>query len=74
MASLYNYKDCVNYQLALWWGLLVSNLLLPVVAQAQVPDTVASPAPFIVGAYAQGSIILAHTYAIKHLVASHHRI
>ena len=25
----------------------------------------------VLGAYAQGSIILAHTYAIKHLVASH---
>ena len=43
-------------------------------AAAQVPDTVARQAPhapLIVGLYAQGSIILAHTYAIRHLVASH---
>ena len=44
-------------------------------AQAQLPaDTLAKPAscePLIIGAYAQGSFILAHTYAIKHLVASH---
>ena len=44
-------------------------------AGAQTPDTVvpAMPprAPLVLGAYAQGSIILAHTYAIKHLVASH---
>ena len=32
---------------------------------------VAPRAPLVLGAYAQGSIILAHTYAIKHLVASH---
>jgi len=44
-------------------------------AQGQVADTAATqpapPAPFVVGAYAQGSIIMAHTYAIRHLVASH---
>ena len=46
-------------------------------ALAQTADTLADtlaaapPAPWIVGAYAQGSIILQHTYAIKHLVASH---
>lgn len=44
-------------------------------ALAQLPaDTLAKPAsrePLIIGAYAQGSFILAHTYAIKHLVASH---
>jgi len=43
-------------------------------AHAQAPDTVAGPAPrapLVLGAYAQGSIILAHTYAIRHLVASH---
>jgi hypothetical protein len=44
-------------------------------AQAQV-DSISSAvpaprAPFIIGAYAQGSIIMAHTYAIRHLVASH---
>ena len=42
---------------------------------AQTPDSTAAvpapPAPLVLGAYAQGSIILAHTYAIKHLVASH---
>ena len=43
-------------------------------AQAQQADSVAAVAPhapLIVGAYAQGSIILAHTAAIRHLVASH---
>ena len=44
-------------------------------AQAQTLDTVAAQsaprAPLVVGAYAQGSIIMAHTYAIRHLVASH---
>lgn len=28
-------------------------------------------APLVLGAYAQGSFIMAHTYAIRHLVASH---
>ena len=54
----------------LFCGLATSRVL------AQTPDTVATlepapPAPMVLGAYAQGSIILAHTYAIKHLVASH---
>ena len=53
--------------------LLLTLLARP--AQAQVDSlrtaAVAPPAPFVVGAYAQGSIIMAHTYAIKHLVASH---
>ena len=42
---------------------------------AQIPaDSLSRPAtraPLVIGAYAQGSIIMAHTYAIKHLVASH---
>ena len=56
---------------------LLGSRCLPAVAQ--VPDTVGQPvvppavppAPLIVGAYAQGSIIMAHTAAIRHLVASH---
>ena len=44
-------------------------------AATPAPDTVgrrvAPAAPLIVGAYAQGSIIMAHTAAIRHLVASH---
>ncbi|MET4074661.1 acyloxyacyl hydrolase [Hymenobacter sp. UYCo722] len=45
----------------------------PAAARQLPPDsTLPAPrAPFVVGAYAQGSIILAHTYAIRHLVASH---
>ena len=42
--------------------------------QAQaLADSMAGPArePLIIGAYAQGSIIMAHTYAIQHLVNSH---
>ena len=39
---------------------------------AQERDSAATPrAPLVLGAYAQGSIIMAHTYAIRHLVASH---
>jgi hypothetical protein len=54
-------------------GLLLTLATRPVQAQADsvtVP-AVAPRAPLIIGAYAQGSIIMAHTYAIKHLVASH---
>ncbi len=50
----------------------------PAAAQRQHgPDTdtaAATPAPrapWVLGAYAQGSTVLEHTYAIKHLVASH---
>ena len=55
--------------------LLLAGIAVPR-ARAQTPDTVAAAvlaprAPLVLGAYAQGSIILAHTYAIKHLVASH---
>ena len=54
--------------------LLLWRLATPRVL-AQTSDSVATvsapPAPLVLGAYAQGSIILAHTYAIKHLVASH---
>ena len=58
-------------------SLVVVALALVGVAptRAQVPDTVqataAPAAPLIIGVYAQGSIIMAHTYAIRHLVASH---
>ena len=46
--------------------------LLGVDVWGQAADSAAAPpAPFVVGAYAQGSIIMAHTYAIRHLVASH---
>jgi Lipid A 3-O-deacylase (PagL) len=49
--------------------------LLATSARGQAADTLGSApaprAPFVVGAYAQGSIIMAHTYAIRHLVASH---
>jgi hypothetical protein len=45
----------------------------PALAQADsVPVPAEAPrAPLIIGAYAQGSIIMAHTYAIRHLVTSH---
>ena len=45
----------------------------PLAAQQLAPDSArpAPRAPLVAGAYAQGSIILAHTYAIRHLVASH---
>ena len=56
-------------------ALLVATLAAgPAAAQGQpAPDTAAAAprAPWVLGAYAQGSIVLEHTYAIKHLVASH---
>ena len=57
-------------------GLPFSLLVLaPRPAAAQLDSTHAAlsvpRAPLVVGAYAQGSVILAHTYAIRHLVASH---
>ena len=39
----------------------------PAAAQAADTATVAPPMPFIVGAYAQGSFVVAHTDAIRHL-------
>ena len=55
--------------------MLLLGALATRAATAQTRDTsavaVAPAAPFVVGAYAQGSIIMAHTYAIRHLVASH---
>ncbi|MDO7848278.1 acyloxyacyl hydrolase [Hymenobacter sp. M29] len=55
------------------FALLVLRVVNAQQANAQSPDSAATaaPAPFVVGAYAQGSIIMAHTYAIRHLVASH---
>jgi opacity protein-like surface antigen len=68
MLLLINYSMNPGKLLLLAASLL--GLLLP--AAAQAPDSVApTRAPLVVGAYAQGSIIMAHTYAIKHLVASH---
>ena len=62
----------------LFYNVLAAALLgwgagLPAQAQGQAADSAAAAprAPFVVGAYAQGSSIMAHTYAIRHLVASH---
>ena len=55
-------------------GLLVELAAGLALAQPTRPDTAAAPAPpapWVLGAYAQGSIIMAHTGAIRHLVASH---
>ena len=60
-------------------GLRISGLaiffLSGAEARGQAADSVAAGpaprAPLVLGAYAQGSIIMAHTYAIRHLVASH---
>jgi hypothetical protein len=58
--------------LGLLWLVLAGFGVLPAFGQQ---DTLMTPvpgrAPLVIGAYAQGSIIMAHTYAIKHLVASH---
>ncbi|WP_375418442.1 acyloxyacyl hydrolase [uncultured Hymenobacter sp.] len=48
----------------------------PVAAQVPVradslPGGLAPPAPLIIGAYAQGSFLLDHTYAVQHLVRAH---
>ncbi|GAB3581512.1 hypothetical protein GCM10027345_24420 [Hymenobacter daeguensis] len=40
-------------------------------AQSDEAAAGAPRAPLVIGAYAQGSIIMAHTYAIRHLVDSH---
>jgi len=50
-----------------WLAVLVACPRL----RAQDTARVARRAPLVVGAYAQGSIIWAHTPAIQHLVASH---
>lgn len=39
--------------------------------RAAAQEAPAAPEPWVVGAYAQGSFIIAHTYSIRHLVASH---
>ncbi len=56
-------------------GVVLTGLmgsLMTVSAAAQSRDSAAVPrAPLVVGAYVQGSIILAHTAAIRHLVDSH---
>ena len=63
-----------------FWGLLLLRAALPAQAQSPPaapqtsPDSLARPLPrppLVLGAYAQGSFILNHTYAIQHLVASH---
>ena len=63
----------IRYRLLLFPVLLACLPGQPLVAQQLPPDSalLAPRAPFVVGIYAQGSIIMAHTYAIRHLVASH---
>ena len=54
--------------------LLLALLARPVAAQVDsVVTGLPAPrrGPFIVGAYAQGSFVVAHTYAIRHLATSH---
>ncbi|HEX8506544.1 MAG TPA: acyloxyacyl hydrolase, partial [Hymenobacter sp.] len=43
----------------------------PVMAQTDTVNIPAPRAPLVVGAYAQGSIVMAHTDAIRHLAVSH---
>jgi len=56
-----------------FYCLLLTLAALPAAAQADSVSAVRSAArgPFIVGAYAQGSFVVAHTYAIRHLATSH---
>ena len=53
--------------LVLLWGITV------VPGRGQTSDSTATAGhmPLVIGVYAQGSIIMAHTYAIRHLVDSH---
>ncbi|MBO2012063.1 acyloxyacyl hydrolase [Siccationidurans soli] len=52
--------------------MLLTGLMAQSAASQIIDSTAKVPrAPLVIGAYAQGSIIMAHTYAIKHLVASH---
>lgn len=64
-------KHC---QQQLLGGLFLLGLAGPAVAQTgpPPPDSARAPrAPFIFGAYAQGSLIVSHTQPVAHLVASH---
>ena len=54
-----------------WVALLLGGWARPGQAQPAPADSAAAPAPLVLGAYAQGSFIMAHTYAIRHLVNSH---
>ncbi|WP_460622490.1 acyloxyacyl hydrolase [Hymenobacter tenuis] len=49
-------------------ALVAGSFLGTNAARAQAPET---PGPIVVGAYAQGSFIIAHTPSIKHLAVSH---
>ncbi|TGE14834.1 acyloxyacyl hydrolase [Hymenobacter elongatus] len=53
------------------YGLLVAMLAGGASCRAQQPTASAARPPLIVGAYAQGSFIIAHTPSVKHLVVSH---
>ena len=64
----------VRYRFLLLLSVLTVGLSArPGAAQSLAPDSarLAASAPLVVGAYAQGSIIMAHTAAIRHLVDSH---
>ncbi len=68
-------KDFLNKAgLLLLIGLTARPAIAQLAATPQVYDSLASQAthmPLVLGAYAQGSFILAHTYAVKHLAVSH---
>ena len=66
----------INCRIILVWAIGLGAMMTGACPAAAQADSVAASghapcAPLVLGAYAQGSIILAHTYAIKHLVASH---
>jgi hypothetical protein len=67
-AGLFGWR--CGFFFALLWGFTVAG------CRAQGTDTASTrpgpvAEPLIVGVYAQGSFIMAHTYAIRHLVTSH---
>ena len=60
------------YKVGLLFGLATPAVVAQPVGSENASVSVAAPrTPWVVGAYAQGSFIIAHTAAIKHLVASH---
>ena len=63
----------VRYRFFLLLHMLMVGFSARLAAAQLASDSalLAPRAPFIIGAYAQGSIIMAHTYAIRHLVDSH---
>jgi hypothetical protein len=73
--SIYFLKDLLNKLIIALLACLLHRVALAqaVVLQGSYDSLAlhASPSPLVVGAYAQGSFILAHTHSVEQLAASH---